>query len=100
MARRLRATLVLLNESGFCLQPLNCREWAPVGSGPKQVVSQRDDQLSVIGSLPRAATAADSPHFVAQDHNVQTHNVMRYLRQLHRIHKRPLVVVLDRLNVH
>ena len=25
---------------------------------------------------------------------------MRYLRQLHRIHQRPLVVVMDRLNVH
>lgn len=31
---------------------------------------------------------------------MRTRDVMRYLRQLHRLHRRPLVVVLDRLNVH
>lgn len=35
-----------------------------------------------------------------QDRNVRTRDVMRYLQRLHRIHQRPLVVVMDRLNVH
>lgn len=35
-----------------------------------------------------------------QERNVRTPDVMRYLRQLRRIHRRPLVVALDRLNVH
>jgi transposase len=57
--------------------------------------------LSVIGSLSLAPRRRRiRPHFVVQDRNVRTRDVMRYLRQLHRIHQRPLVVVLDRLNVH
>jgi hypothetical protein len=31
---------------------------------------------------------------------VWTRDVMRYLRRLHRVHHRPLVVLLDRLTVH
>ena len=34
------------------------------------------------------------------DRNVRTRDVMRYLRRLHRLHRRSLVVVMDRLNVH
>jgi len=92
---------VFLDESGFRLQPLNRRTWAPVGSRPQQVVSQRHDRLSVIGSLSVAPQQRRlRPHFVVQDRNVRTRDVMRYLRQLRRIHRRPLIVVMDRLNVH
>lgn len=92
---------MFLDESGFRLQPLNRRTWAPVGSRPQQIVSQRHDRLSVIGSLSVAPQQRRlRPHFVVQDRNVRTRDVMRYLRQLHRIHRRPLIVVMDRLNVH
>ena len=74
------------------------RTWAPVGSRPRQVVSQRHDCLSVIGSLSLASRRRRiRPHFVVQDRNLRTRDVMRHLRQLHRLHRRPLVVVLDRL---
>jgi len=57
--------------------------------------------MSVIGSLSLAPRPLRIRlHFVVQERNVRTCDVMRYLRQLHRIHQRPLVVVLDRLNVH
>ena len=66
-----------------------------------QFVSQRHDRLSVIGSLSLAPRRRRiRSHFVVQDRNVRTRDVMRYLRQLYRLHRRPLVVVLDRLNVH
>ena len=55
----------------------------------------------MIGSLSLAPERRRlRQHFVIQERNVRTRDVMRYLRQLRRIHRRPLVVVLDRLNVH
>jgi transposase len=99
--RRLQATIVLLDETGFVLQPLNRRTWAPTGSRPQQVVSQRHDRLSVIGSLtvsPRRRRVRLA--FRIHDHNVRTPDVMRYLYALHRQHGSPLVVVLDRWSVH
>jgi putative transposase len=92
---------VFLDETGFRLQPLNRRTWAPVGSRPQQVVSQRHDRLSVIGSLSLSPTRRRlRSHFAIYERNVRTPDVLRYLRELHRHHGGPLVVVLDRLNVH
>ena len=92
---------MLLDETGFVLQPLNRRTWAPTGSRPQQVVSQRHDRWSVIGSL------AVSPNrrrvglaFRMHVDNVRTVDVMRYLYALHRQHRGPLIVVLDRWSVH
>jgi len=80
---------------------LNRRTWAPVGSRPQQVVSQRHDRLSVIGSLSvLPGSAKIRQHFAVQERNVRTPDLMRYLRRLRRKHRRPLVVVMDRLNVH
>lgn len=57
--------------------------------------------MSVIGSL------AVSPRrrrvklcFQVQPRNVRAADVMRYLRALHQQHGGPLIVVMDRLNVH
>lgn len=83
------------------LQPLNRRTWAVTGTRPKQIVSQRRDRLSVIGSLsisPQRRLV--QPAFRIHDHNIRTPDVVDYLRSLHRQHRRPLIVVLDRLNVH
>ncbi len=92
---------MFLDETGFRLQPLNRRTWAPIGSRPQQRVSQRHDRLSVIGSLSLSpGRCRVRSHFAMHDRNVRTPDMMRYLRQLHRLHSRPLVVVLDRLNVH
>ena len=83
------------------LQPLNRRTWAVRGSRPPQIVSQRHDRLSVIGSLsvsPRRQHI--HPAFRVHDHNVRTADMLRYLYALHRQHRSRLIVVLDRLNVH
>lgn len=92
---------MLLDETGFVLQPLNRRTWAPTGSRPQQVVSQRHDRLSVIGSLavsPNRRRVGLAFHMYAN--NVHTQDLMRYLYALHRQHRGPLLVVLDRWSVH
>lgn len=68
---------------------------------PVQYASQRHDRLSVIGSLslsPRRRRIGIA--FSVQDENVRTPHMVAYLRGLHRQLRRPLVVVLDLLNVH
>ncbi|MBX7169063.1 MAG: transposase, partial [Pirellulales bacterium] len=66
-----------------------------------QIVSQRHDRLSVIGSLavsPRRRQV--KLRFRVHDHNVRTADVVRYLNALHREHRGSIIIVLDRLNVH
>jgi transposase len=99
--RRLQASVVFLDESGFLLQPLNRRTWAARGLRPVQYAWQRHDRLSVIGSLslsPRRRRIG--VQFSVQDQNVRTPHVVAYLRGLHRQLRRPLIVVMDRLNAH
>lgn len=92
---------MFLDETGFLLQPLNRRTWAPIGVRPQQYAWDRHDRLTVIGSLsfsPRRQRL--SVFFRVQEENVRAPHVMRYLRELHRQHRRPLIVVMDRLNAH
>ena len=68
---------------------------------PVQYASQRHDRLSVIGSLslsPRRRRIGMT--FQVHDENIRTPHAVAYLRQLHRELRRPLIVVMDRLNVH
>jgi len=68
---------------------------------PVQYASQRHDRLSVIGSLslsPRQRRIGMA--FQVHDENIRTPHVVAYLRRLHRQLRRPLIVVMDRLNVH
>lgn len=68
---------------------------------PLQYVSQRHDRLSVIGSLSLSPTRRRiGISFQVHDDNIRTPQVVRYLRELHRQLRRPLLVVMDRLNVH
>lgn len=93
--------MVLLDETGFLLQPLNRRTWAPTGMRPVQYAWHRHDRLSVIGSLSISPVRRRlGVAFAVQDTNVRTPHVIAYLQGLHRQLRRPLIVVLDRLNVH
>jgi transposase len=99
--RRLKASIAFLDETGFLLQPLNRRTWAARGMRPVQYAWQRHDRLSVIGSLslsPRRRRIGIQ--FSVQNENVRTPHIVAYLRGLHRQLGRPLLVVMDRLNVH
>jgi transposase len=68
---------------------------------PVQYASQRHGRLSVIGSLslsPRRRRIGMA--FQVHAENIRTPQAVAYLRQLHRELRRPLIVVMDRLNVH
>src|SRR5690606_27272177 len=50
-ACRRGATIAFIDETGFRLQPVNRRTWAPCGETPVQRAWDRYDRLSVIGAI-------------------------------------------------
>lgn len=102
-ARRLNATIAFLDESGFMLQPLVRRSWAPRGQTPIIRCWDRRDRLSVIGAItvpPGRESHRLSAVFRIHTRNVKTSEATEFLCILDRHARGPLVVVLDLLNVH
>jgi len=93
--------VVFLDESGFMLQPLVRRTWAPRGSRPVLDVWQRHDRLSVIGALALAPQRRrKNLYFHVQSSNIVTPDVLAFVRDLRRQLRRPLTLVWDRWQVH
>jgi transposase len=99
--RRRKAIIVFVDASGFLLQPVNRRTWAPRGKTPIQYAWDRHDRLSVIAALlyrPRSGRLSLS--FAIHDHNIKAPDFLEFVRQLRRQTRRPILLVCDRLNVH
>jgi transposase len=92
---------VFLDESGFMLQPLRRRTWAPCGQTPIHYAWDRHDRWSVIGALSLAPWALRiGVYFQLHDHNIVTDDVVEFVKHLHRQLGRKLILVWDRWNVH
>ena len=90
-----------MDETGFRLQPVNRRTWAPRGRTPVQRAWDRHDRLSVLAALtvsPQRRRLGLA--FRVYDENVHTQLVVQFLVQLRYQLRRPIVVVLDRLPAH
>jgi transposase len=102
-ARRLNATIVFYDESGFMLRPLVRRSWAPCGQTPIVRCWDRRDRLSVIGAItvpPSRRRHRLGAVFRIHTKNIKTPEATEFLRLLDRHVRGPLIVVQDRLNVH
>ncbi len=102
-ARRLNATIAFYDESGFMLQPLVRRTWAPRGQTPIIRCWDRRDRLSVIGAIlvpPGGGRRRLTAVFRIHARNIRTPQATEFLRILDRHVRGPLIVVQDRLNVH
>ena len=100
-ARRRGANIVFLDESGFRLQPVNRRTWAPRGETPVQRAWDRYDRLSVIGAVTLSPTRRRiGAPFQIYDDNIRTDEVVEFIRQLRKQFQRPLIICLDRWQVH
>jgi len=100
-AKRNRNPLIFLDESGFMLQPVCRRTWAPSGQTPIQYAWDRHDRLSaitLIGVSPIRQRL--SLYFQLLPENVDTTATIWLLRQLHRHYRRKVIVVWDRWSVH
>jgi hypothetical protein len=100
-ARRRGASIVFIDETGFRLQPVNRRTWAPRGETPVQRAWDRYDRLSVIGAVTLSPTRRQiSTPFRIHESNIRSGEVLDFIRQLRRYIRRPLIICLDRWPVH
>lgn len=97
-ARRRGATVEFLDETGFLLQPVTRRTWAPRGQTPIQRVSDWLSAIGVISLAPRRR--AIGVRWMFHDDDIRARDVVAFVRHLDARIRRPLVVVLDRFNVH
>lgn len=91
----------MLDETGFMLQPLVRRTWAPRGQTPVHYSWDRHERLSAISALTLAPLRRRfGLYFQLHDHNIRFDGVSAFLRLVHRHLRRSLLVVLDRSNPH
>lgn len=93
--------IVLADESGYLLQPLARRTWAPRGCTPTHDCWDRRDRASAISALsvsPRRKRLG--LYFDLLDHNVLTADFERFVAGLRRRFPHGIILVLDRWSVH
>jgi len=102
-ARRQRATIVFIDQSGFLLNPLVRRSLAPKGQTPILTVRGRHRQkVSVMAALslsPRRGRLG-LLFRTRQDGYFQTEHVVAFLRDLHYHFRGRIIVVWDGWKVH
>jgi transposase len=100
-ARQEGWSIVLIDESGFMLQPVVRRTWAPKGQTPIQYSWDRHDRLSVIAALTVAPQRRRlGLYFQVQQENLRFDDVMAFLSLVHQHLRRKFILVLDRYSVH
>lgn len=91
----------MIDESGFMLQPVVRRTWAPKGQTPIQYSWDRHDRISTIAALTLAPRRRRlGLYFQIHSHNIHAEEVITFLHLVHRNLRRRLIVVLDRYSVH
>jgi len=96
-----QASIVFEDESGFMLEPVRRRTWAPRGHTPVQYAWDRHDRLSVVSAVTvSAAHRRIGLYFRVQRENVCAEDLVAFVRQLHRHVGRPIILVWDRSGPH
>jgi transposase len=93
--------LVFLDESGFMLQPVRRRTWAPSGQTPVQKAWDRHERISAIAIVCVSPLQHCLSHFFQLCRkNVDTDNLVWFLRQLHHHYAHRVILIWDRYSVH
>ena len=93
--------MVFVDETGFMLQPVVRRTWAPRGQTPIHYSWDRRDRLSAISALtvsPRRRRLG--LYFDLFDHNIVTDDVVAFVAALLGRLGRGIALVMDRWQVH
>lgn len=100
-ARETLTPLVFLDESGFMLQPVRRRTWAPSGQTPIQRAWDRHERISAISVICVSPRKHDLSHyFQLLRENANTEHIIWFLRALHHHYGRRVVLIWDRYAVH
>ena len=93
--------MVFVDESGFRLQPVRRRTWAPKGQTPIQRAWDRHDRLSAVAAFTLAPRRRRlGSYYQLHRDNLRTEQVVAFLRAVRRQLRRKAVVVWDRWSVH
>ena len=93
--------MVIVDESGFMLQPLARRTWAPVGRTPVLDRWDRRDRTSVITALALSPKRRRvRMFFQLLDHNAKAEDFVWFLNELRTELGRSVHVVWDNLGAH
>lgn len=102
-ARRKQATLIFLDETGLLLTPLVAKTWAEAGRTPiLPRRTKRTRKVSAIGALS-ISPGRRRLNFLCElhaDRSIKAPEVVRFLGDLRRHFRGPLIVVWDRLQAH
>jgi transposase len=94
-------SIVLIDESGFMLQPVVRRTWAPRGETPIQYSWDRHDRLSLIAGITVSPVRCHlGLYFQIHNGNINFEKVMTFITLLHRQLRRKFILVLDRYSAH
>src|SRR5208337_452528 len=100
-AREALTPLVFLDESGFMLQPVRRRTWAPSGQTPIQKAWDRHERISAISIICVSPIEHHLSHyFQLLRENAKTEHLVWFLRALHHHYGRRVVLIWDRYAVH
>jgi DDE superfamily endonuclease len=102
-ARRRKAHLVFLDESGFMLTPTVRRTFAPRGQTPIIKSWGRHDRISAISAVtvsPKRKRLGLYFHLMPDDENVHGEDTVEFLKQLKRHIPGSMTILWDRGNVH
>ena len=92
---------MFIDESGFMLQPVCRRTWAPQGQTPILRQWDRHDRLSVISALTLAPRRRRyGLYWAAYPHNIRHEQVLRFLRALRRHLPRGFTLIWDGHSAH
>jgi hypothetical protein len=100
-ARRRKATLVFVDESGFSQRPSVRRTWAPKGQTPTVDDHVNWQRLSAIGGIAWRPGEAPTRLFLSLHRgSVKQPQILAYLRSLRRHLRGPVVLIWDNLSAH
>lgn len=92
---------MLIDESGYMLQPLVRRTWATKGETPIQYSWDRHDRLSVITGITVSPVRQRlGLYFYLHGRNITFEQVIEFVTLLHRHLRRKFILVLDRYSAH
>jgi transposase len=98
-----RPYIVFIDETGFMLTPLVRRTWAPRGRTPVIAVADAHDRLSAIGALtvsPVLRRFGFRYHLLPDNANFRADLVVRFVDELRRRLREPLVILWDSIRIH
>jgi transposase len=93
--------IVWIDESGFMLQPVVRRTWAPCGETPIHYSWDRHDRISACAGIKVTPNFSEPQVFFAlQMENLKAEQVVDYLKAVHQETQRNMIVIMDRWNGH